>query len=490
MLAVLLATAGCEMMVQDDADDAELTEIASGGFDVKVIDMNIAGGMIHAGSTAALTPVLEQINAWGPDIVMLQEVCTGQRDYFKAVLEPAGWTVAFAAMRPHPKCGANQEIGVLLASPHPMTGIDARFLGHADEDRDQVFKLLCANIRATKRVYACTTHLRAFTTPEDNEARRAQARRIHNLLEPIINQGKAVIVGGDFNAKPQHEPMDWLYRLTTTNKFAGEGEFHEADQTGNCNSQSGGCRDGAATHRKVGETSGGGKLDYVFFSRNRFSGKKNISGNPIWTGTSDHALYRARALVTGTDDSGDARLDPSEDGVPVDSADRAVFDAGFYLSVHQDVQAAFGWNAEAAREHWLTYGIREGRVGSPTFDVNYYRATYPDLAELDNEYLVYHFLAHGIPEGRKGSPILDAPFYLSQYADLRAAFGDANYYAAVAHFLNFGLGEGRLGSTTFDARWYLQTNPDVAQVFGADNYWGAAIHWYGWGRFEGRPPAP
>jgi hypothetical protein len=177
--------------------------------------------------------------------------------------------------------------------------------------------------------------------------------------------------------------------------------------------------------------------------------------------------------------------------VPLDLArdDGAVLDPAFYLATYPDLQAAFGNDVEAARQHWLTYGILEGRVGSPTFDMGYYRAAHPDLAALDAMGLVDHFLEWGIQEGRVSSPFFDVASYVATYPDLAAAFG-ADHHAAIQHFHDFGIAEGRRGAPTFDPPWYLANNPDVAAAYGPTNYLGAIVHWQVYGQFEGRAGAP
>lgn len=169
--------------------------------------------------------------------------------------------------------------------------------------------------------------------------------------------------------------------------------------------------------------------------------------------------------------------------------DRSVLDAAFYLAIYPDLQAAFGSDTEAARQHWLTYGIAEGRVGSPTFDIGQYRALHPELAALDNLSVVDHFLESGLQQAGASSPFFDAAYYLGRYGDLSAAFG-TDHYAAAQHFLQFGIAEGRSAAPSFDASWYLASNPDVAAAYGATNYLGAMVHWQVYGRSEGRPGAP
>jgi hypothetical protein len=174
---------------------------------------------------------------------------------------------------------------------------------------------------------------------------------------------------------------------------------------------------------------------------------------------------------------------------PPVATSRAVIDPAFYLASYPDLRAAFGTDQGAALQHWQTYGITEGRVASPTFDLNHYRAVNADLQGMSNAELVNHFLSYGIFEGRETSPYFNVGQYLTSYADLAAAFSDTPE-AAFDHFMTNGIGEGRVASTRFNAPWYLQANPDVAAAYGATNYLGAMAHYQGWGRAEGRAGAP
>ncbi|MBD2055326.1 hypothetical protein H6F88_04680 [Oculatella sp. FACHB-28] len=166
-----------------------------------------------------------------------------------------------------------------------------------------------------------------------------------------------------------------------------------------------------------------------------------------------------------------------------------VFDPDFYLMSYGDLRNAFGTNQGAARNHWLTYGIQEGRRSSPAFDVQYYLSFYPDLQNaFSNDYTaaINHWLTYGIQEGRRSSIVFDVQYYLNRYSDLQSAFGAQNYSAAVDHWLTYGVSEGRQGSPDFDPSFYLSNNPDVARVYGASNYKGAIEHYLEFGRAEGR----
>ncbi len=61
-----------------------------------------------------------------------------------------------------------------------------------------------------------------------------------------------------------------------------------------------------------------------------------------------------------------------------------------------------------AVDHWLTFGIKEGRQGSPDFDPAYYLSNNPDVAQVygANNYkgATEHWLEFGKKEGRRGAP--------------------------------------------------------------------------------------
>jgi hypothetical protein len=176
--------------------------------------------------------------------------------------------------------------------------------------------------------------------------------------------------------------------------------------------------------------------------------------------------------------------------LPPNSATVPVFDPDFYLMSHGDLQIAFGSDLVAARDHWLKYGISEGRRSSPAFDVRYYMDSHLDLQKAfgANNYAsaTEHWLKHGIKEGRKSSIVFDVRHYLNSYSDLQTASGATNYVAAVDHWLNHGVVEGRQGSLNFDPKFYLSNNPDVALSYGADNYKGAIEHYLQFGITEQR----
>src|SRR5262249_6185761 len=173
--------------------------------------------------------------------------------------------------------------------------------------------------------------------------------------------------------------------------------------------------------------------------------------------------------------------------------DPRVFDAAFYLSLYPDLRNAFGNDAAAARSHWLTYGINEGRRAARTFDVQWYLGTYADLrAAFGTNYAaaINHYLQQGLPyEGRRAARELDVGYYRSASGDLNNYFGP-DYRGLALHFIGSGLFEGRASAFEVNPSYYLNFYGDLLAAFGAGNYQAALDHFIFNGLREGRRASP
>ena len=122
-----------------------------------------------------------------------------------------------------------------------------------------------------------------------------------------------------------------------------------------------------------------------------------------------------------------------------------IFDARQYADRYSDLKEAFGYDEKALLEHYLTYGIAEGRDGFGLLEVRKYREKYPDLdaAFGDNwDAYVDHYLTYGIKEHRDPGTDFDPLAYMERYEDLKEAFGD-DALALYQHYMIFGKSEGR-----------------------------------------------
>lgn len=109
------------------------------------------------------------------------------------------------------------------------------------------------------------------------------------------------------------------------------------------------------------------------------------------------------------------------------------FEADFYRAQYPDIAAA----KIDPLQHYLEHGWKEGRNPNRYFDTAWYLRAYPDIAALGINPLV-HYVRHGGFEGRNPGPAFDSDFYLSKYEDVRGAGLNP-----LSHFLGGGEREGR-----------------------------------------------
>jgi hypothetical protein len=125
------------------------------------------------------------------------------------------------------------------------------------------------------------------------------------------------------------------------------------------------------------------------------------------------------------------------------------FDWQFYLDKYHDLRKNGVQTKEEAKQHWITFGEKEGRVclNDPFFDWQYYLDKYPDLKPSGIRTIHQakeHWINFGKKEGRTSSSIklYDWQFYLDKYPDLRKN-GINTEEDAKEHWINFGQSEGR-----------------------------------------------
>lgn len=164
-----------------------------------------------------------------------------------------------------------------------------------------------------------------------------------------------------------------------------------------------------------------------------------------------------------------------------------LFDSDLYYSLYPDLQKAIGNNSTALKNHYLNWGVKEGRIASYVFDAKYYLDNNADVKKAfgNNYKAVYdHFINYGINEGRVASKYFDAKYYLNNNTDLKIAF-ETNYSRGLEHFVNFGINEGRISSKNFNVKAYKNNNGDLSKAFG--NSWKQYYrHHIIWGQKENR----
>jgi endonuclease/exonuclease/phosphatase family metal-dependent hydrolase len=327
---------------------------------LRVLSHNVDGALNDRnGANGALSHTIREIRRWNfPDVVLLQEVCFHQLRYVDARLAGHGYRVAFSESRPKlAQCAKGAQSPVPAAETDPiLTAPGAPTAAPADTDygnavlvrtakgaapaltdrllptgaidpRDgktvdkRRYTALCAAgdlASGVKNVTACAVHLAAHA---DNAFRKTQVRKLRKHLAGDVAAGRAVVVGGDFNAVPSASALDPLYHLTAKGG-RGSGLFVEADETDKTwipEGKGAPYRSGQPTKVPPG---GRGKavkkIDHIFFSNAGglgMGGAKaaNLHGGVIVTpkvagvhkvgppeegGYSDHFVYRGRADIS------------------------------------------------------------------------------------------------------------------------------------------------------------------------------------------------
>ena len=209
-------------------------------------------------------------------------------------------------------------------------------------------------------------------------------------------------------------------------------------------------------------------------------------GSPVWSDGLDIA-DNTTVSIAGFDRFGTRT--PVARFTYVKNSYYGVFDAVYYANRNLDLRKTFGYDPEALWNHYIKYGIYEGRQGSAIFSINDYKSTYADLRAAfgnDNIKYLWHFSKYGMKEGRSGVSDFNVKSYKNQYADLRNAFGN-DIEAYYIHYMKYGYKEFRLTSgcedvvgaetvyqgvdfkDVYDYIYYVNKYPDIRRAFGTDD---------------------
>lgn len=281
VLMIGLGQSGADLL-RDDRTTATRTDrpvdrTAAAGtteFGLRTVSYNMCGGQCNHGETANLPQIVTKIDAFRPHLVMLQEVCWSQYEWFKN--KYAGtYEFDFTPMlTTYTGCGvsdcsvntdgdtANDDkrchFGQVMAGRGALGAPDVIPLGgerHQINQKDvggpitqvkpeRTFSALCHDVSLAdlpgRTVKGCSVHLRAFADDAlvNLRARTAQAARLASDLDGDIAAGKIVVVAGDFNSTPENGNSRVPRRNPTMNAFyrpetqpgGGWGVFYEADQ--------------------------------------------------------------------------------------------------------------------------------------------------------------------------------------------------------------------------------------------------------------------
>ena len=177
----------------------------------------------------------------------------------------------------------------------------------------------------------------------------------------------------------------------------------------------------------------------------------------------------------------------------------AVYNYEYYRAHNVDLARAYGDVSDKFLEHFVKYGMKEGRQASAEFNLDIYKNNYADLREAygsNNSKYYLHYMKYGKTEGRNGltsftvykgvdyAAVFDYEYYQKQYADLFNAFGDDSE-SYLWHFVEYGMAEGRRGNKQFNVYAYKNRYADLKKAFG-NNLCSYYLHYIEYGKAEGR----
>jgi len=167
--------------------------------------------------------------------------------------------------------------------------------------------------------------------------------------------------------------------------------------------------------------------------------------------------------------------------------DAIVYDPEVYMACNQDLLAVFGNDPYRFKQHWLQFGIDDGRRSSIVYDPKAYKEYNQDLYWAignSNRAFFDHFVKYGINEARNSSYVFEIKTYLKYNPEIKNAYGE-NYKLMYLHFKNFGLDEQRKSSNKFYIKTYIRHNMDLEAVYGPNKKY-FCIHYMLYGKDEGR----
>lgn len=245
--------------------------------------------------------------------------------------------------------------------------------------------------------------------------------------------------------------------------------------------------------------------------RNHYPDLQNAFGNRM-------GAYYAHYLRYGKSE-GRTGSDPTVHGTTVAHGTNysAIYDYATYISANPDVKRAFAGDPINTLDHFVNYGMSEGRKATNAFDVKSYYNANPDLRRVfgtNVQAITMHYASYGKREGRtclnvptlRGynstyaginyAPVYDGAYYCAKYTDLQRAFNVRattsitlfDDTALLVHFVNYGMSEGRHAKASFNVRVYRAKHTDLQRAFGSmlkDYY----LHYITYGLREGRNAA-
>ena len=240
----------------------------------------------------------------------------------------------------------------------------------------------------------------------------------------------------------------------------------------------------------------------VIAYKNRYSDLRNLYGNNLKDYYAHYIKYGQKEGRIATGDNIPIQ-NPTTVYNGVDYS--AVYDFNYYIEHYNDIKQLYEYDDKAAIQHFVKYGMAEGRQAKDNFNVFSYKNRYADLRiaygnDIESYYM--HYIKYGKNEGRiaNGDITIQNPitvyngidyslvynfnYYINRYSDLKAIYANDDV-SAIEHFVKYGMKEGRQAKASFDPQSYRNAYTDLRQVYRFDweKYY---IHYIQYGKKENR----
>ena len=203
---------------------------------------------------------------------------------------------------------------------------------------------------------------------------------LYSLVAHVLTNTSWSTGGKTVDLKAEYIPTDASNGVISCAVQSG------TDTDGSGSGNNGGSGNGSGSGNNGGSGSSGGS------GNNGGSGSSGGSGNSggtgIWYG---NGTKNGKAGVT---------VYKGMDYAPI-------YNFEYYVNTYADIKKAFGNDEKAVLNHFITYGMKEGRLAQENFNVHFYRSKYQDLENAfgdDLKSYYYHYLNYGIKEKRKTTP--------------------------------------------------------------------------------------
>ncbi|MFJ6756023.1 MULTISPECIES: endonuclease/exonuclease/phosphatase family protein [unclassified Streptomyces] len=277
---------------------AASTEAGIAAGTVRLTSYNICGNMCSGPAYDAdrrIAAVAAEADpaVWGAGQLFLQEVCEHQYDALLARLGPLGYGGFYSATLPpgNPAICEGHAYGNAVLVRGPVS--DTADLDLTVGGEREPITVPCALASLSDRpTWSCSVHLYW----DDGTLAVPEADRLAEQARKWLDDGFAVVLGGDFNHSPRTATLSRFYLPERGD--GAHGSFIEADESDPEFFDPAACPPASTSACRSGETTfGAKKLDYLFLSAPHFRAA-SADALPLDTKVSDHNLLRVAATAT------------------------------------------------------------------------------------------------------------------------------------------------------------------------------------------------